>query len=170
MDNPLWSYIFRPSKDKRSLLELLKTLPIFENLSTSQLRQVSRSLHERRYREGEAVFQQTDPGAGLYIIQSGRISISRVVEGRQPMELAVYVEGNFFGELALLDEMPRSATATAIEPTELLAFPKPDLDHMVDRNPQLAVKILLNVSRLIAKRLIRANENLESLLARTETE
>lgn len=166
MQNPVWSYIFRSKRDEKSLPELLSALPIFENLSGAQLRFVTRILHERTYRKGEVIFNESEPGAGLYIIVSGRVAISKLIEGSEPALLAEFQEGNFFGELALIEEVPRSATAVAAEKTELLAFPKPDLDRLIERQPQLAVKILYNLSRLIAQRLLQANANIGELQER----
>ena len=131
MQNPLWSYIFKGKPDERSLNELLSAIPIFEGLSKSNVRQVARVLHERQYAKGETVFNESEPGAGLYIIRSGRVEILKTIERSAPIRLAEFVEGNFFGELALIDELPRTAAAVAVEPTSLLAFPKPDLDRLI---------------------------------------
>ena len=163
MQNPVWAFIFPSKNEQQSLEGLLSILPIFEGLSRGQLKLVMRILHERKYLGGETVFNETEPGAGLYIIESGRVIISKRLETAEPIVLAEFVKGNFFGELALIEEIPRSATATAVEATTLLAFPKPDLDHLINRQPQLAVKILYNLSRLIAQRLIKTNENIGRL-------
>ena len=160
MQNPVWAFIFRSKDDKQSLADLLSTLPIFEGLSRGQLRQIQRILHARTYLKDETVFNETEPGAGMYIIESGRVAVYKQVEDGDPIVLAEFVKGNFFGELALIEEIPRSATARALEPTKLLAFPKPDLGRLIDRQPQLAVKILYNLSRLVAQRLIQTNENI----------
>jgi len=163
MKNPVWAYIFRSKSDEPTLVELLSALPIFEGLSRTQIRGITRLLHERTYAKGETVFNETEPGAGLYIISSGRIAVTKQIEGGEQFELAEFVEGNFFGELALIDEIPRSATTTALETSTLLAFPKPDLDRLIERQPQLAVRILRNLARLVAQRLLQANRNLEEL-------
>ena len=118
MNNPLWAYIFKSKRDEVPLTEMLATLPIFENLSRSQIKQVTRSLHERSYAKGETVFNESEPGAGLYIIDSGSIEITKQLEDSNPIVLAEFVAGNFFGELALIDEIPRSATAIAAEETK----------------------------------------------------
>ena len=119
---------------------------------------------------GEKTSTEWEPGAGLYIIKSGRVAISKQIQHASPVQLAEFVAGNFFGELALIEEIPRSATAKAVENTKLLAFPKPDLDRLIERQPQLAVKILYNLSRLVAQRLILANQNVGRLQADAETE
>jgi CRP/FNR family transcriptional regulator, cyclic AMP receptor protein len=163
MQNPVWSYFFRSKTDERSLPDLLLALPIFEGLSRNQIKMVARILHERTYRKGETVFNESEPGAGLYIIVSGKVAVTKHIEGGTPALLAEFGQGNFFGELALIEEIPRSAAAITSEETVLLAFPKPDLDRLVERQPQLAVKILYNLSRLIAQRLLLANANLGEL-------
>ena len=163
MQNPVWAYIFRPNKEERSLADLLSKLPVFDGLSRGQLKQIMRILHERTYVDGETIFNEAEPGAGLYIIESGRVAISKQIRDGSPVALAEFVAGNFFGELALIEEIPRSATAKAVEKTNLLAFPKPDLDRLIERQPQLAVKVLYNLSRLVAQRLILANNNIGRL-------
>ena len=113
MQNPVWAFIFPLKRDRQSQSELLSTLPIFDGLSRGQLRQIIRTLHERTYVKDEAVFNETEPGAGLYIIESGRVVISKHVDGGDPIVLAEFVKGNFFGELALIEEIPRSATSAS---------------------------------------------------------
>lgn len=124
---------------------------------------VMRNLHQRKYRKDETVFNESEPGAGLYIIESGRVQIAKHIEGAAPAILAEFGPGNFFGEIALIEEVSRSATAITTEETVLLALPKPDLDRLIERQPQLAVKILYNLSRLIVQRLLLANANLGEL-------
>jgi CRP-like cAMP-binding protein len=161
VDNPIWAYIFGAPKEKRAMVELMKLLPAFEGLSVNELLTVERTIHQRRYGAGEVIFNEDMPGAGMYIIQEGEVSIIKKIDERNDVELAVVKERSFFGELALIDEMPRSATAKALKDTALFAFCKPDLEKIMDRNPRLASKIIMNVARLICKRLVQANENLE---------
>lgn len=158
MINPLWSYIFGPPKDRRTLLELLKTLPVFDGLTERDLIQVCRNLHLRNYRADELVFKEGEPGAGMYIIKSGEVIITKKLTADNEVQLAVIKEGNFFGELALLDETPRTASAHPSRDTVLLGFCKPDLDNIFERNPRLGIAILNNISRLVCRRLVAANE------------
>lgn len=166
--NPVWSFIFSRKSEVPTQEDLLAELPIFEGMGRRRLKTVSRLLHTRSYAAGETVFNETEPGAGLYIIIEGRITVTKDLSGAEPMVLAEFVSGNFFGELALIDEIPRTATATALESSTLLAFPKPDLDRLIDRQPQTAVIILKNLSRLVAQRLIEANRNFERLNAQDD--
>jgi CRP-like cAMP-binding protein len=161
--NPIWSYFFKPPLEKQEMVELLKALPVFEGLSSNELLMVERLLHLRKYTAGEVVFKEDMPGAGMYIVKAGEIAIKKELEGGQSVELAVVKDHSFFGELALLEEMPRSASAYAVRDSILLAFGKPDLEKINDRNPKLTLKIVNNIAGLICKRLVKANENLEIL-------
>lgn len=165
MDNPIWSYFFRPPQQKMENIELMKELPVFESLSTGELVQIERVLHERHYAPGEVVFNEGEPGAGLYIVKKGEISIRKKIAGGDDIQLALIRERSFFGELALLDEIPRSASAVAQSPAILYGFSKPDLEHLLERNTRLGVRIIHNLAKLVSRRLVKSNENLELVQA-----
>ena len=163
MDNPIWAYIFGPPKEKQTMIELLKELPVFEGLSQRELIAIERIIHQRRYNAGEMIFGEDMLGAGMYIVKEGEVAITKKVNKNKEIELAVIGERNFFGEMALIDEMPRSASAKAKKDTVLFAFCKPDLENIMERNPKVAAAIITNIARLVCKRLVQANENLEAL-------
>lgn len=163
MDNPIWAYIFGLPKELQSMNKLLQALPVFEGLSKNELLQIERILYQRHYAVNEIVFGEGMPGAGMYIVKEGEVVIKKNIEGGEGVELAVIREKSFFGELALLVEMPRSASAYAQKDSLLLAFGKPDLEKLNDRNPKLALKIVNNIARLVCQRLVKANDNLELL-------
>ena len=165
MDNPIWSYFFRPPQEKMANIELMKELPVFETLTMGELVRIERVLHERHYSSGEVVFNEGEPGAGLYIVKKGEISIRKKVPGGDGLQLALIPERSFFGELALLDEIPRSASAIAVTQSILYAFSKPDLEHLLERNQRLGIKIILNLSKLLGRRLVKSNDNFEKVQA-----
>ncbi|MBN1983843.1 MAG: cyclic nucleotide-binding domain-containing protein [Chitinivibrionales bacterium] len=163
MDHPLWGYFFRPPKEKKDIIELLKELPAFEGLTENELITIERNLHHRQYRPAEPVFCEGVPGAGLYIVKEGEVSIRKKLDDTKELELALITSRHFFGEMALIDEMPRSASAIAKTATTLLAFSQPDLENIKERNPKLALKIMSNIARLLCQRLVKSNENIENL-------
>jgi len=169
VEHAIWSTIVGPPKEKKAMVELLRSLIVFDGLSNNDLILIDRTLHLRTYQAGDIVFEEEMPGAGLYIIKEGEITIKKNIEGGSQINLAVIPSRSFFGELALVDEMPRSASAVASKESTLLAFGKPDLEKVKDRNPVLALKIISNISRLIAQRLVKANENIESLQKKINT-
>jgi CRP/FNR family transcriptional regulator, cyclic AMP receptor protein len=162
MNNPIWSS-FHFARGAEVLLEVLACLPAFEGLSRNELRLIERMLHQRQYKKGEIVFNEGEPGAGMYIVKSGEVGITRKMDNGAELALALIKEHGFFGELALLDEIPRSASAKAAADTVLFAFSKPSLESLCQRNPRLGIKILANLSRLICRRLVKSNDAMEQI-------
>jgi len=157
-----WRNIFRRKDKDDGLKPLLRRTPLFSNLSDRELEKVERIVHRRTYSGGEVIFRQGDVGVGMYVIKSGGVDIVYRADGLT-QKLAHLEAGDFFGEMALLDESPRSASAVACGPTEAIGFFRPDLLDLVERAPRLGVKILLNLAQLIAIRLRKANEALTSI-------
>lgn len=158
--NSFWGNIFRSrgtSNPAEKILDILRRIPLFDGLSKKELSAIERILHKRTYQRQELIFRQGDPGLGMYIIERGSVEI---VSGPANTLLAELHEGEFFGELALLDDSPRSASATAKEECTALGFFQPDLFGLVERNPKLGVKIVMRLARIIGDRLKKCNEEL----------
>ena len=150
----LWeNYFSRKTTDPIKLA--LESVPIFYDLTTFQIKEIARLVHKRTYKKGEAVFKKNAPGEGMYIIISGEIKIK---DPESKIVFATLSKNNFFGEMALLDEEPRSALAEASEPSTLIGFFKPDLMTLVSRFPELGNKILINLSKVLAERLRESNK------------
>jgi CRP/FNR family cyclic AMP-dependent transcriptional regulator len=139
--------------------ETLKSIPIFTDLSRRELAAVERILHLREYATDEIVFRQEEPGLGMYIIESGRV---KIVSDDMASDVSELGDGEFFGELPLLDGGTRSATAIAKSPCRIYGFFQPDLYALIERNPRLGVKIVLSLAAIIGMRLRAANERMES--------
>jgi len=152
--------ISKKEKKEGGTRELLRCIPLFEQLTDRQLAAVERILHERLYAPGEEIFREGEPGVAVYFIQSGSVLIKM---GRDKKVLAELHEGEFFGELALLDDSPRSASAIAGSESKIFAFSQPDLFAMIERNPRLGIQIVLSLARIIGDRLKRINEQLLEL-------
>ena len=155
----LWKSLI-PGIRSSSEDDLLSAIPLFEELSGRELDAVQRLLHRREYVAGESIFVQGEPGLGMYIIARGEVSIQSEPTGR---ELVALGDGDFFGEIALLNEVIRTATARARTDCTLLSLFQPDLLGLLDRNPRLGVKILVALSRLVGLRLVEVSDEVESL-------
>ncbi len=107
---------------------------------------------------GEFIFKNRAPGEGMYIIMNGAVKITVGTRAENEKILAELSSGNFFGELALFDDEPRSANAIATVQSELLGFFTADLMMLNDRNPQLGNKILFNLGSVIGERLRQTNQ------------
>jgi KaiC/GvpD/RAD55 family RecA-like ATPase len=138
-------------------VEPLRGLPLFSSISADDLSNLSRRLRKRRYRKGEIIFHKDDFGSTFHIINTGNVKLSIPSEEGEDVLLAHLGPGDFFGELALLDEKPRSATATAIESTETLALERKDFLDFLKWFPDVAICML----SVLAQRI----RNLDSHLA-----
>ncbi len=156
----LWSNLFKSNGPKEDTRTLLKNTTIFAELSNRELDSIDRIMYYRYFETGETIFQQGDPGIGMYIIQYGTISIVQM-----PAEhvLAELIAGDFFGEIALLNETPRSAAAIAKTDCTLLCVSQPDLLGLFKRNPKLAYKVLLPLSQITGQRVIQLDHDVLSL-------
>lgn len=120
-------------------------------LRASELKIVEGFLHNRRYLPGEVIFDQGEEGQALYIVLSGQVLICQ--QGNVDRPIAALGAGAFFGELALLDDSPRSAQARAGEPTELAVLFRGDFERLMESHAQLASRIAMQLARHLAQRL-----------------
>ena len=156
---PFWENIFRKDRREKTVEIALKNNVLFENLTSRELGLVQEIVNVRLYAPGERVFQQGEVGVGMYIVIRGKIAIStedpKGVTGRTESHVITHLgDGDFFGELALVEETGRrTASATAVEESQLVGFFKPDLMEIVNRSPHAGAKILLNLSRVLGHRL-----------------
>jgi CRP-like cAMP-binding protein len=116
----------------------LRRCALFAKVDDDTLALCAASLRIRRYRKNETIFHQGDPGDSLYIIESGSVKIVLPSpEGEEGAIIATLSHGDFFGELALLDGAPHSATAVAIESAEALVLRRDRFEDLVETEPQL---------------------------------
>ena len=160
MINSFWGDIFK-FKKKSNTIDTLRHIPIFKGLSHFDLIKVSKLLHLRKYKKGEVIFHQNEPGESMFIIQAGKVDIQRKTDFGTTT-LASLSDGSFFGEISLVDEETRTATAISKEDSSLLGFFRADLIHLIDRNPRLASFILLHLSMVLGKRLRLLDSQLQS--------
>ena len=95
------------------------------------------------------IFSAGDPGDGFYVIESGRVQILATFAGSEPRALATITEGDFFGEMAILDDAPRSATAKAETETRAIFISRDELLELLDRQPRLALNLIREFSNRI---------------------
>lgn len=138
-------------------INFLKTVPFFGDLSHWQLKKVSEIVFERTYEHGELIFEYGQPGAALFLIEEGKVGVEIESQGVS-LQLASLEKGAFFGEMALLDDSPRSASVRALEPTRTLALYRTDLRRLIHSDPQTACQIYQALARIVGDRLRMTNE------------
>ena len=155
----IYQNYFKKGNDVNPIIKVLENVPIFEHLTEKELSEVLRLTHERTYKKDEHVFKKLAPAEGMYVILDGGVLIT---DSDSETVFATLESGDFFGELALLDEEPRSASAISTMPSRLIGFFRTDLLTLMKRSPELGNKILLNLSRVLGERLRRTNQELAS--------
>lgn len=143
---------FFRSRRETPRMSTLRRLPLFATLSRRELRVVDGLLHERRYLKGEIVFDEGEEGQALYVIIGGRVLICRQAEPETGRIVEIDV-GDVFGELALIDNAPRSAQARAAEDCSLASFARGDFESLLDTHIVIASKISMQLARQLGRQL-----------------
>jgi CRP-like cAMP-binding protein len=164
----VWSSIVTKKGKERSLIETLKSIPIFASLSNFELKFVAAILHHRNYVANELIFREGEAGNGMYIIQSGQVRIVGQNQNSEEVLFARLQSEQFFGELSLVDGNPRSASAIADDNSVLFGFFKPDLMDLVAQQPEIGSKILLNLASVLADRLRETNRKVKELQVKVQ--
>ena len=139
--------------------DFLATVPIFSSLRPEDLAPLAGKLRQRGYQKGEVIFHQEDPADRMHIIVEGRIRISITSDDGREKDLAVLQRGDCFGEMALLDGSNRSATATAVDPTQTLALYREDFMEFLKEHPE----VVAQTTSLLTSRLRSVNQMLGDL-------
>jgi CRP-like cAMP-binding protein len=124
----------------------LASIPFFSGLGSAALQRVAAGMRARRFRRGEVIFHAGDPGDALFIIVSGEVKISLPSEGGDEAILVRLRQGDVFGELALLDGAPRSATATALGAVETVVLPRDRFRELIAEEPAVRDALLASLA------------------------
>jgi CRP/FNR family transcriptional regulator, cyclic AMP receptor protein len=143
-------------------VESLRTVPLFRNLDDSAAFELCNLLTVREEPGGTPLFYRGDPGDAMYLIETGRVRISVKDADGHDATLADLHDGEFFGEMAILDEQPRSADATVVANTRLAVLSRSDFREFLHKNPDIALGILTAMIR----RLRRTDEILRHRVSR----
>jgi CRP-like cAMP-binding protein len=149
--------------DTESLGPVLEQVALFTGLLPLHLERISRLAQRAEVKRGEHVFRHGDAGDGLYLVLDGAIRISRNVSGMGEEALAILRPGQYFGEMSIVDDSPRSADAIAHEHSLLLKLPKDDLRDLMFVDRELAYELLWRFVRTISDRLRESNDRLMML-------
>jgi CRP-like cAMP-binding protein len=136
--------------------EALARAPIFSRLDPPYLNQLARLARDRAFAAGDLILRQGEPGIALFVIQSGRVQVVRNAGQPDEQVLGEHGPGGFFGEMTLIDEHPRSASVRALEPTTCIALTKVDFITAVRENPDIAIRMLRELSRRLREANARA--------------
>ena len=131
----------------------LRTVILFKDIAEADLKALWPWLKERRLRKGEALFREGDPGNEMYFIRSGTVVISKLVTGRVEQVLRRMEPGDFFGEMSLFDQLPRSATVQAETAASLLSLNGADLERLTELSPRASAALFYQMVQVFIRRL-----------------
>jgi CRP/FNR family transcriptional regulator, cyclic AMP receptor protein len=140
--------------------DFLATVPLFSGLQRDEIQKFADLTRERAYPKGSVILFQDDPGDSLFVLRAGRVKVVLIGEDGREVILGVLEPGAHFGELALIDDQPRSAHVIAMEDAQLLILRREDFRRRVEANPTVAWALLTELSR----RLRRADVKIGGLV------
>ncbi len=135
-------------------IKFLEKISLFYGLSSKALMNVLNIVHYKKYFAGETVFSEGQEGKVLYIIKTGEIAVSK---GNKI--ICKLFRGDFFGEMALLEEIPRTATVTVPKDAELLLVYKVKFDELLENNPKIGIKLVHNLAKILSSRVRQTTGN-----------
>jgi CRP/FNR family transcriptional regulator, cyclic AMP receptor protein len=143
-----------------SVTDILRKVPLFGQLAPPDLDRVAEIARERAYPRNSVILFEDDPGDALYVVAQGQVKVVLIGEDGREVILSVMGEGEFFGEMALIDDEPRSAHVIAMEDSGLLVIRREDFQDLLKQTPGIGLVLLREFSR----RLRRADEKVGSLV------
>ena len=139
--------------------EVLSKVGLFSGLSKEDLNRLAEFCVELHFKKGETLIKQDDRGVGLYMITAGQVKIVKKTSGGHELEVALHGPGDFFGEMAVLDDAPRSASVVAVVDTDCLFLSAWDFKARLKLHPEIALEIL----PVVVSRFRETNEKLLAL-------
>ena len=140
-------------------VDFLKKVPLFSELDEGELQQLAGVVREQHYKKHTTIVHVDDPGNALYILKSGLVKVTIEDQHGYEMILRILYPTDFFGDMSLLDGMPRSATVTTQEFSDVLTVSRDHFLNIIEKSP----KILLKMTAVVSQRLRKANELIHSL-------
>ncbi len=127
--------------------DFLKSVPIFSELDAERLKQISQLGSRKYYKKDSTILSENETGSALFVIISGKVKVSRESDDGKEVILTILNESDFFGEMAILDGLNRSASVTAIEESELFLIQRTDFLNLLQEHPEISVSLLQELTR-----------------------
>jgi CRP/FNR family cyclic AMP-dependent transcriptional regulator len=146
-------------------ISILKTIPLFSELNDTDLKEIVKVAIRQVYKKDNMILVEEEVGSTMFIILDGRVKISRISEEGREVILSILSEGDFFGEMSILNGQTRSANVVTLEDSEILVIRREDFLHMLHNYPQIAINLL----KELAHRLRRSDSQIKSLSLQNAT-
>jgi len=149
---------------KEAIIECLSGITIFADLVPSELDMISEHMHVSRYNAGQIVFSEDDPGDEVCFVVGGTLDVLKMHAGTIEKKIAIKAPGGSFGEMAVIGDFSRSATVKACTDATLLTLSRRRFDQICDDHPEVGVKVLRAIARLLSHHLRDTSQELLEVL------
>ncbi len=153
------------TQSEKPSLEELADIGLFGGLDPSVLTEFVQSLPVLSLNPGEVVFREGDPGRELFVLLAGEMEVVKASKGLREARVAVFGPGDWFGDMSILDIMPRSATVRAVAPARVLKMSASDLENLYRKDLKAYAIVVLNIAREMSRRLRVADGILAEMMA-----
>lgn len=151
-------------KTDMEIAKILGDINIFDELTLNERTKISQYFKKETYKPGDIIIKEGDPGDGMFVIKEGAVKVSKEIPGEGEKILANMVDGNFFGEMALFDGAPRSASVIAVSKVEMYEMYRAGLMEFTKKDPKLAVKVLFNLVKILSVRIRQSGDKIKDIL------
>lgn len=141
-------------------IKILKTLPLFKDLDQMEIIQVAKKIKNRKVKKGTLIIEEGSEEGSLFIIKKGKATVYRLSKKGEKKVLGKFEKGQWFGEVSLIDHLPRSASCIIDEDSELLEITKEDFHTLMEEFPELKTKLQEKLLQDLCKKLRRSNDYL----------
>lgn len=138
----------------------LRKIPLFAHLDEPEVHRIAHAAREKSYPKNSVILFEDDPGDALYMMLGGQVKVVLIGEDGREVILSILREGDFFGEMALIDDQPRSAHVIAMEESNLLVLHREEFHACLQETPRIALGLL----RALSRRLRRADDKIGGLV------
>ena len=144
---------------------ILKNVALFEGLNHAQIQKIASIATEAKFEGSAHIFREGEPGDAMYVVADGKVRISKLVPGVGEEALAILEKGQYFGEMSLIEEGPRSADAIAHIPCSVFTIRRDKLDQLLFTDKDLAYVLLWTFVRTLSTRLRETNDKIKTFFA-----
>jgi len=148
---------------------ILKKIYLFQNLVEDELKHILSIASAKSYKKDDIIFKEGEKGDAFYVVLKGAIRISTDIPGVGEEALAILKKGSYFGEMSLIDNAPRSASAISNEDTILLKITDANFRDLLTEDNTIAYKLLWELVKTLSKRLRETDDKLKTILALAKT-
>ena len=145
-------------------ISFLQKVDIFSELSIEEIGVVFSSLRRVELEEGQRIFSEGDDGNELFIVMNGRVATSISLPGGRERQIAEFTSGDFFGEMSIFEEAPRSATCSTKENSALFSLHHKDFSRIIESHPEIAIKMMYRMLGITTQRLRNTGEFLSDMV------